>query len=530
MNELQLALIGLGAAAVGGVVAYNKWQERRHRQVAESLLAPQRGDALLDDAPAAGGVADGYAIDPPVDFDDVPDLPSFSAAPGGAAVPASAAVSRGVFENAVYAEPGLGQHQPAQAPMMADPRELHHAPQAAFAGLRQEPVLGGLPPVDEVPPFAPSEPAYAPVAPPQPAVAPAAAIPRAAVPQPAAPAYAPPPAQVQSPSPFASAPIAPPLVRPDPPRGPIALDDQPEAPLAPQAQSAPGPARAPVQASTFSAVLLPPELLSSDTDYLVALETSEPLPAHQWLDAQREVLGRLSKAVIWVGFDEREGVWTPLEADDQRAMRRIRVGLQLADRRGPLAEHELAAFHAAMRQVAERFMAVADLPLQRPFLEAARELDGFCAQVDIQIGLNVVAHQQLFAGTKIRALAESAGMGLEASGAFVRRDDLGRAVYALVGHDPGGFAADTMKSLQCRGVTFLLDVPRIAHGDRVFLQVVELARRFADALHGKVVDDNGQPFTDVMIEPIRRQIVQYQTAMAARGIPAGGPVALRLFA
>ena len=31
MTELQMGLIGLGCAAVVGVVAYNKWQEYRHR-------------------------------------------------------------------------------------------------------------------------------------------------------------------------------------------------------------------------------------------------------------------------------------------------------------------------------------------------------------------------------------------------------------------------------------------------------------------------------------------------------------------
>ena len=32
MTELQMGLIGLGALAVVGVVAYNKWQEHRQRK------------------------------------------------------------------------------------------------------------------------------------------------------------------------------------------------------------------------------------------------------------------------------------------------------------------------------------------------------------------------------------------------------------------------------------------------------------------------------------------------------------------
>ena len=49
MTELQMGLIGLGAAAVVGVLAYNKWQERRHRKLAESMLKPGHDDVLLGD-------------------------------------------------------------------------------------------------------------------------------------------------------------------------------------------------------------------------------------------------------------------------------------------------------------------------------------------------------------------------------------------------------------------------------------------------------------------------------------------------
>lgn len=48
MTELQLGLIGLGAVAVVGVLAYNKWQEYRHRKLAEQVLNVRHSDVLLD--------------------------------------------------------------------------------------------------------------------------------------------------------------------------------------------------------------------------------------------------------------------------------------------------------------------------------------------------------------------------------------------------------------------------------------------------------------------------------------------------
>lgn len=52
-SELQIALVGLGVAAVVGIVAYNKWQERKHSRHAEKTFRRDTHDVLLDPAPAA---------------------------------------------------------------------------------------------------------------------------------------------------------------------------------------------------------------------------------------------------------------------------------------------------------------------------------------------------------------------------------------------------------------------------------------------------------------------------------------------
>ncbi len=52
-SELQIALVGLGVAAVVGIVAYNKWQERKHSRHAEKTFRRDTHDVLLDPSPAA---------------------------------------------------------------------------------------------------------------------------------------------------------------------------------------------------------------------------------------------------------------------------------------------------------------------------------------------------------------------------------------------------------------------------------------------------------------------------------------------
>src|SRR5689334_16128251 len=47
-SDLQISLVGVGAVAVAGVWAYNKWQERQHRQAAERVFRGSQADVLFD--------------------------------------------------------------------------------------------------------------------------------------------------------------------------------------------------------------------------------------------------------------------------------------------------------------------------------------------------------------------------------------------------------------------------------------------------------------------------------------------------
>jgi len=55
-SELQIALIALGVAVVVGIIAYNKWQERKHRKHAESAFRSDHRDVLLEPQEQYGNV------------------------------------------------------------------------------------------------------------------------------------------------------------------------------------------------------------------------------------------------------------------------------------------------------------------------------------------------------------------------------------------------------------------------------------------------------------------------------------------
>ena len=398
MTDLQMGLIGLGGAAVVGVLAYNKWQEHKHRKLAEELLSARQADVLLDEA-AADDRADEYAGE----------------------------ASRAIGDS----------HLP---PAVA----------GATARAGQERVE--------------------------------------------------------------------PLLREASALAEVASDSD--------ADAAGETVHAAHPAHPTSAPLC---LVSPAIDYIAAIEVSEPAAAYQIREAQRAALARLGKTVNWIGFNEHSHEWEPILEDGDGAYRHIRVGLQLVDRKGPVRDGDLSIFHVAIQDLATELMGVAELPLREPALQLASQLDEFCAGVDIQIGVNVISQGQVFPGTKLRTLAESAGMVIDADGRFARFDDEGNLLFVLLNQETQGFSAESMRAMSTHGVTFLLDVPRVASGDRVLTQMLELGRRFADSLHGALVDDNRRPLSESAIEPIRRQVVQYQTAMAHRQLPAGGALARRLF-
>lgn len=289
---------------------------------------------------------------------------------------------------------------------------------------------------------------------------------------------------------------------------------------APAAVSADGERRAPARAEP------PSRMLSPLIDYVAGFEMVESVPGEQVALVVRDLSRLLERRLVAVGLREG-GDWEPCQPSG--AYSSLRIALQLADRSGPVPEATLDRFRGAMEDLADELLAVADLPPRKPALEIAQRLDAMCAGVDIQVGVNVVADGQLFAGSKLRTLAETAGLVSAGDGSLVRLDEEGRVMFRVLNHDAAGFSADNLRSQSIPGITFLLDVPRVARADKVFNQMVELAGRFAETLGGTLVDDNRRPITEQYLSPIRKQILQYQGVLANHGLPAGSDLALRLF-
>lgn len=222
-----------------------------------------------------------------------------------------------------------------------------------------------------------------------------------------------------------------------------------------------------------------------------------------------------------------DGGWERARA--RRTYAQLNIGVQMVDRRGPLGETELNTFCSQVQEFAEQYGSNASFPLRQTRLTAARELDQFCAGVDVMIGLNLLAAAP-FDGARLRALAEEAGMQLEADGNFHYLSDSGNVLYMLSNAEGTPFNADSLNDGEFKTLTLLFDVPRVAGGISVFDRAVLLARQLADELDAELIDDNQRPLTESGINTIRHQLQQLYSRMDDRGIAPGSVAALRLFA
>lgn len=266
------------------------------------------------------------------------------------------------------------------------------------------------------------------------------------------------------------------------------------------------------------------------SDCIVRFALAEPVSPDRLLAAGRTWSDAISKPIAWLACDAADN-WHRVGAADAGSHARWLLALQLVDRRGAASQAEIKAFIEGVEALVRQFGGDVALPDGDEVLQQAEALDAFCAGVDIQFGINVVdAKGGAFAATKLRGICEAAGLSLRDDGRFHAVDDAGGDSFWI--SDIGGAAieADATRAAPIHGITFTLDVPRVANGAREFDRMLALAQQSARALDGVLVDAQRQPLAAAMTGVIRAKIVELQQRMQEAEIPAGGMRAGKLFA
>jgi len=270
-------------------------------------------------------------------------------------------------------------------------------------------------------------------------------------------------------------------------------------------------------------------LLGAPTDYVVSITLKNPLNsdvlAPLW--AQRFDFGKRINAC---GLNAATGHWERLIPESHPVYSSFKIGLQLADRSGPVSEVRLAEFHDVLRDAATQVQAEAVLPSVADAIKQAKELDEFCAGVDQMIGLNILpGGDRLLFGSEIAKVAERRGMQLQADGTFHLVDEQGLTLFSLCSMDGELFQHHRLTQMRVQGLTLLLDVPRVERPAHRFDEMAVLARDLAMELRAGLVDDHRVSLGDTAIAQIREQVAEIESRMLAGKVVPGSAQALRLF-
>jgi FtsZ-interacting cell division protein ZipA len=274
----------------------------------------------------------------------------------------------------------------------------------------------------------------------------------------------------------------------------------------------------------------PCAFLDANSDFIIELKPIEPSPA--------AVLGGLwqrkfdfGKPVHLYGLKLNTQLWERAIADSQSLYTSFQIALQLVDRNGAVSAAKLADFKDLVQGVAKQIKAGISFPDILETHKRATLLDTFCAEVDQMVGINLLPPgERLLSGATIAQAATLHGLKLETDGAFHLKDARGLSLYTLINRDAMPFQHHTLQTFSTKGLTLLLDVPRVEHPAAQFDRMVSAARELARELQVNMVDDHRVALSDQGLALIHEQIEAVETKMSEQGITPGNELARRLFA
>ena len=224
-----------------------------------------------------------------------------------------------------------------------------------------------------------------------------------------------------------------------------------------------------------------------------------------------------------------QGRWQLAEALPGVDYIAYRIGLQRVDRNGAFTEHELITFSRQAAQFAQGQDADISFPPKQQQLQLAQELDAFCAEVDVLVGIHIL-FDYAAEGARLMQTLQGSGFTLEPDGAFHYQTDDGYSLYTLSSFDQQPFNAQRLQQQEVNALTLLFDVPRVAGGVETFDHALGFAHALIHEFPGELVDDNRRGLTDQGLLRIRQQLKQIYQRMDEHRIEPGGEIAQRLFA
>ncbi len=278
-------------------------------------------------------------------------------------------------------------------------------------------------------------------------------------------------------------------------------------------------------ATTISSA--PPAIVDRRIDCIVPIRLGAALPGERVIPLAQRLRRAGSKPVHIEGKPEGGDSWELL----QNGVRyeELRAAAQLANRSGPLNELEFSEFVAGVHQFADALDGLPEFPDMTETVAMARELDGFAAQCDAQLSINVLSDGAPWSANYVQAVSAQDGLLLSRDGTrFVKLDAKQSPVFMLQFGDTN-FLRDDLTYKGGQMITLILDVPVADEDILPFRLMCDYARSLAERIGGRVVDDQRRPLPESVLQDIDKQLMTLYAKLEQAGIPAGSPATRRLF-
>jgi FtsZ-interacting cell division protein ZipA len=277
-------------------------------------------------------------------------------------------------------------------------------------------------------------------------------------------------------------------------------------------------------ATTISSA--PPAIVDRRIDCIVPVRLNGPVAGDKVIPLAQRLRRAGSKPVHIEGKLEG-GAWELLQ--NGARYEELRAAAQLANRSGALNELEFSEFVTGVQQFADALDASPEFPDMIETVAMARELDGFAAQCDAQLSINVLSDGAPWSANYVQAIASQDGLLLSRDGTrFVKLDAKQSPVFMLQFGDTN-FLRDDLTYKGGQMITLVLDVPVADEDILPFRLMCDYAKSLAERIGGRVVDDGRRPLPETALLAIEKQLMTLYARLEQAGIPAGSPATRRLF-
>ncbi|MGF6753959.1 cell division protein ZipA C-terminal FtsZ-binding domain-containing protein [Paraburkholderia sp. GAS42] len=278
-------------------------------------------------------------------------------------------------------------------------------------------------------------------------------------------------------------------------------------------------------ATTISSA--PPAIVDRRIDCIVPIRPAGPVAGDKVIPLAQRLRRAGSKPVHIEGKPEGGGAWELLQSGAR--YEELRAAAQLANRSGPLNELEFSEFVTGVQQFADAIDASPEFPDMLETVAMARELDGFAAQCDAQLSINVMSDGAPWSANYVQAVASQDGLLLSRDGTrFVKLDSKQSPVFMLQFGDTN-FLRDDLTYKGGQMITLVLDVPVADEDILPFRLMCDYAKSLSERIGARVVDDQRRPLPESALLAIEKQLMTLYARLEQAGIPAGSAATRRLF-